>query len=59
MSQIWLREEGSHLIFTQQRRTKGFTNGSDFTFVVYFLKCLMPATAVGFFYVLPCSIACF
>lgn len=47
MNQIFLRKEGSHLHFRQQRRTKGFTNGSDFSFVVYFL-CLMPATAVFF-----------
>lgn len=57
MNQIFLREEGSHLNFTQQRRTKGFTNGSDFSFVVYFL-CLMPATAV-FFHLPPCNIPYF
>lgn len=56
MIQIFLKQRGSQLNYNK-RRTKEFTNGSDFSFVVHIL-CLMPTTAVVFL-LPPCNITVF
>lgn len=55
MVQIFLKQGGSQLNY--DKRTMEFTNGSDFSFVVYIL-CLMPTTAVVF-HLPPCNIPYF